>query len=200
MDSIVLKKLDMPDKPKDMTYWHEMVARILKHYDRKVTIAVVGKYVELQDAYISITEALKHAAVANESELKIKWVNAENIEAPETDMQKIMEGVDGILVPGGFGDRGIEGKIKAVQYARENKVPFFGICLGMQCAVIEYARNVCGLENANSAEFVADCKYPVIDLMPEQVSVEDKGGTMRLGLYPCKVCLLYTSPSPRDRG
>src|SRR5699024_11931521 len=142
-----------------------------------------GKYVELQDAYISITEALKHAAVANESELKIKWVNAENIEAPETDMQKIMEGVDGILVPGGFGDRGIEGKIKAVQYARENKVPFFGICLGMQCAVIEYARNVCGLENANSAEFVADCKYPVIDLMPEQVSVEDKGGTMRLGLY-----------------
>lgn len=187
MDSIVLKKLDMPDKPKDMTYWHEMVERILKHYDRKVTIAVVGKYVELQDAYISITEALKHAAVANESELKIKWVNAENIEAPETDMQKIMEGVDGILVPGGFGDRGIEGKIKAVQYARENKVPFFGICLGMQCAVIEYARNVCGLENANSAEFVADCKYPVIDLMPEQVSVEDKGGTMRLGLYPCKV-------------
>ena len=102
-------------------------------------------------------------------------------------MQKIMEGVDGILVPGGFGDRGIEGKIKAVQYARENKVPFFGICLGMQCAVIEYARNVCGLVNANSAEFVADCKYPVIDLMPEQVSVEDKGGTMRLGLYPCKV-------------
>ena len=90
-------------------------------------------------------------------------------------------------MPGGFGDRGIEGKIKAVQYARENKVPFFGICLGMQCAVIEYARNVCGLENANSAEFVADCKYPVIDLMPEQVSVEDKGGTMRLGLYPCKV-------------
>lgn len=112
MDSIVLKKLDMPDKPKDMTYWHEMVERILKHYDRKVTIAVVGKYVELQDAYISITEALKHAAVANESELKIKWVNAENIEAPETDMQKIMEGVDGILVPGGFGDRGIEGKSK----------------------------------------------------------------------------------------
>ena len=103
------------------------------------------------------------------------------------DNGKLMEGVDGILVPGGFGDRGIEGKIKAVQYARENKVPFFGICLGMQCAVIEYARNVCGLENANSAEFVADCKYPVIDLMPEQVSVEDKGGTMRLGLYPCKV-------------
>ena len=152
MDSIVLKKLDMPDKPKDMTYWHEMVERILKHYDRKVTIAVVGKYVELQDAYISITEALKHAAVANESELKIKWVNAENIEAPETDMQKIMEGVDGILVPGGFGDRGIEGKIKAVQYARENKVPFFGICLGMQCIAIEFARNVLGYADANSRE------------------------------------------------
>ena len=185
MDSIVLKKLDMPDKPKDMTYWHEMVERILKHYDRKVTIAVVGKYVELQDAYISITEALKHAAVANESELKIKWVNAENIEAPETDMQKIMEGVDGILVPGGFGDRGIEGKIKAVQYARENKVPFLGICLGMQIAVIEYARHVAGWADAHSAEFSGLTAHPVIALMPDQVGITAKGGTMRLGKYPC---------------
>ena len=187
MDSIVLKKLDMPDKPKDMTYWHEMVERILKHYDRKVTIAVVGKYVELQDAYISITEALKHAAVANESELKIKWVNAENIEAPETDMQKIMEGVDGILVPGGFGDRGIEGKIKAVQYARENKVPFFGICLGMQCAVIEFARNVLGFKDATSTEMDPATKHPVIDLMEEQKGITAKGGTMRLGAYPCSL-------------
>lgn len=186
LDTIVLKKLDVEDRPKDMTGWHDMVARILKDYDKKVTIAVVGKYVELQDAYISITESLRHAAVFNETELQIKWVNAEEIEAADVDMQDVLGDVDGVLVPGGFGDRGIEGKIKAIRYARENKVPFFGICLGMQCAVIEYAR-YCGLENANSSEFDSETKYHVIDLMPEQVDVEDMGGTMRLGLYPCKV-------------
>ena len=186
MDDIVLQKLDMPLKPKDMSGWHDMVARILKHYDRKVTIAVAGKYVELQDAYISITESLKHAALHNEAELDIRWVNAEKIEAPGTDLNKVFEGVDGILVPGGFGDRGIEGKISAVRYAREHKIPFFGICLGMQCAVIEFARNICGLKDANSSEFKADVPA-VIDLMPDQVDIEDKGGTMRLGLYPCKV-------------
>jgi len=186
MDDIVLQKLDMPLKPKDMSGWHDMVARILKHYDRKVTIAVAGKYVELQDAYISITESLKHAAVHNETEIDIRWVNAEHIEAPGTDLDKVFEGVDGILVPGGFGDRGIEGKISAVRYAREHKIPFFGICLGMQCAVIEFARNVCGLQDANSSEFKSDVPA-VIDLMPDQVDIEDKGGTMRLGLYPCKV-------------
>lgn len=187
LDSIVLRKLDMEDKPKDMTGWHDMVARILKKYDRKVTIAVVGKYVELQDAYISITESLRHAAVANEAELDIKWVNAEKIEDESVDMTKVMDGVDGILVPGGFGNRGIEGKIKAIQYARENKIPFFGICLGMQCAVIEFARHVCGMADANSSEFAPETAHPVIDLMPEQLDVEDMGGTMRLGLYPCKV-------------
>ena len=187
LDSIVLRKLDMEDKPKDMSGWHDMVARILKKYDRKVTIAVVGKYVALQDAYISITESLRHAAVANEAELEIKWVNAEEIEDAGTDMDKVMAGVDGILVPGGFGNRGIEGKIKAIQYARENKIPFFGICLGMQCAVIEFARHVCGMEDANSSEFAPETTHPVIDLMPEQLDVEDMGGTMRLGLYPCKV-------------
>ena len=186
MDDIVLQKLDMPLKPKDMSGWHDMVERILKHYDRKVTIAVAGKYVELQDAYISITESLKHAALHNEAELDIRWVNAEKIEAPGTDLDKVFEGVDGILVPGGFGDRGIEGKISAVRYAREHKIPFFGICLGMQCAVIEFARNICGLKDANSSEFKADVPA-VIDLMPDQVDIEDKGGTMRLGLYPCKV-------------
>ncbi len=186
MDDIVLKKLDMPLKPKDMSGWHDMVARILKHYDRKVTIAVAGKYVELQDAYISITESLKHAALHNEAELDIRWVNAEKIEAPGTDLDKVFAGVDGILVPGGFGDRGIEGKISAVRYAREHKIPFFGICLGMQCAVIEFARNVCGMKDANSSEFRAEVPA-VIDLMPDQVDIEDKGGTMRLGLYPCKV-------------
>ncbi len=186
MDDIVLKKLDMPLKEKDMSGWHDMVARIMKHYDRKVTIAVTGKYVELQDAYISITESLKHAAMHNEADLDIRWVNAEKIEAPGTDLDKVFEGVDGILVPGGFGDRGIEGKISAVRYAREHKIPFFGICLGMQCAVIEFARNVCGMPDANSSEFKADVPA-VIDLMPDQVDIEDKGGTMRLGLYPCKV-------------
>lgn len=187
LDTIVLRKLEMEDKPKDMQGWHDMVARILKKYDKKVTIAVVGKYVALQDAYISITESLRHAAVANEAELDIHWVNAEEIEADDTDMDKVMAGVDGILVPGGFGNRGIEGKIKAIQYAREHKIPFFGICLGMQCAVIEFARHVCSMADANSSEFNPNSAHPVIDLMPEQIDVEDLGGTMRLGLYPCKV-------------
>ena len=187
LDSIVLRKLELEDKPKDMSGWHDMVGRILKKYDQKVTIAVVGKYVALQDAYISITESLRHAAVANETELEIKWVNAEEIEAESVDMDKVMEGVNGILVPGGFGNRGIEGKIKAIQYAREHKIPFFGICLGMQCAVIEFARHVCGMADANSSEFAPETIHPVIDLMPEQLDVEDMGGTMRLGLYPCKV-------------
>ena len=186
LDTVVLKKLDMEDKPKDMEHWHEMVARILKKYDRKVKIAVVGKYVELHDAYISIAEALKHAAVANEAELEIKWVNSEKMEE-DNNVEEMLKDVDGILVPGGFGNRGIEGKIMAVKYARENKIPFFGICLGMQCAVIEYARHMCGMEGANSAEFAPETRYPVIDLMPDQVDVEDMGGTMRLGLYPCKV-------------
>ena len=187
LDTIVLRKLEMENKPKDMQGWHDMVARILKKYDKKVTIAVVGKYVALQDAYISITESLRHAAVANEAELDIHWVNAEEIEADDTNMDKVMAGVDGILVPGGFGNRGIEGKIKAIQYAREHKIPFFGICLGMQCAVIEFARHVCGMADANSSEFNPNSTHPVIDLMPEQLDVEDLGGTMRLGLYPCKV-------------
>lgn len=187
LDTIVLRKLAMEDKPKDMQGWHDMVARMLKKYDKKVIIAVVGKYVALQDAYISITESLRHAAVANETELDIHWVNAEEIEADDTDMDKVMAGVDGILVPGGFGNRGIEGKIKAIQYAREHKIPFFGICLGMQCAVIEFARHVCGMADANSSEFNPNSTHPVIDLMPEQIDVEDLGGTMRLGLYPCKV-------------
>ena len=187
LDRIVLRKLEMEDKPKDMDGWRQMVQKILTKHDRQVRIAVVGKYVELQDAYISITEALRHAALHNNSELEIKWVNAEHIEAPDTDLRQVFAGVQGILVPGGFGDRGIEGKIKAIGYAREQKIPFFGICLGMQCAVIEYARHKCGLNDANSSEFNPHVEHPVIDLMADQVDVEDKGGTMRLGLYPCKV-------------
>ncbi len=187
LDRIVLRKLEMEDRPKDMSSWYAMVERVLKRHDKKVTIAVVGKYVALQDAYISINEALHHAAMENAADVEVRWINAEEIEEPSVDMDMVMAGADGILVPGGFGDRGIEGKIKAIRYAREHKIPFFGICLGMQCAVIEYARNVCGLTGAHSAEFDPHTPYPVIDLMPEQRDIEDKGGTMRLGLYPCKV-------------
>jgi len=187
MDTIVLKKLDMEDKPKDMKAWHTMVEKILSKHSRKSTIAIVGKYVELQDSYISIVEALKHASYSHDAEVCIKMINAEDIEDTATDMDKVFTGVDGILVPGGFGDRGIEGMIKAIKYARTKKIPFFGICLGMQCAVIEFARNVCGMDKANSTEFNEMTPFPVIYLMPEQLSVEIKGGTMRLGKYPCKI-------------
>ena len=137
-----------------------MVYKIL-HPERKVKIAVVGKYVELPDAYISVTEALHHAGIANSASVKIQWVNAEKIESPEVDLDEVFNGCKGILVPGGFGDRGIEGKIKAINFARKNKIPFFGLCLGMQCAVIEFARNVCNLPDANSTEFNPETEHPV---------------------------------------
>jgi CTP synthase len=182
---IALKKLGLRSKVSepDLSEWKKIVST-MKNFDKKTTIAIVGKYVELQDAYISISESLQHAGISNNAEVDIKWVHAEDIEEGNAD--SYLDNVDGILVPGGFGDRGVEGKIEAIRYARENKVPFLGICLGMQCAVIEFARNVCGMEKAHSAEFV-DTEYPVIDLMPEQKDIEDMGGTMRLGLYPCKL-------------
>ncbi|MBP2632763.1 MAG: synthase [Firmicutes bacterium] len=186
LDTIVLEKLNMQASPANMTEWAEMVDKI-NHPAKKVTVAVVGKYVELPDAYISVTESLHHAGIANDTDVNIKWVNAEEIEAAGTNYDEVFAGCQGILVPGGFGDRGVEGKIRSIQYARENKIPFLGLCLGMQCAVIEFARNVCKLENAHSTEFVANVKYPVIDLMSSQVDIEAKGGTMRLGAYPCKV-------------
>jgi CTP synthase len=186
LDTIVLEKLNMQAGPADMTEWAKMVDKI-NHPTKKVTVAVVGKYVELPDAYISVTESLHHAGIANDTDVEIKWVNSEEIEAVGTNYDEVFAGCQGILVPGGFGDRGVEGKIRSIQYARENKIPFLGLCLGMQCAVIEFARNVCKLENAHSTEFVPDVKYPVIDLMSSQVDVEAKGGTMRLGAYPCKV-------------
>ncbi|MCJ7691525.1 MAG: CTP synthase, partial [Clostridiaceae bacterium] len=139
----------------------------------------------LHDAYISVVEALSHGGLYNGSNVEIKWVNSCDV-TPE-NANEILGDADGILVPGGFGDRGIEGKIEATRYARENKVPFFGICLGMQCAVIEYARNVAGLKGANSSELEVETKYPVIDLMPDQKDLDEKGGTMRLGLYACKL-------------
>ena len=170
-----------------MDAWHAMVKKILAPLAQKSTIAVVGKYVELPDAYISIGEALKHASYFHDADVDIEYINAVDLEDPKADFAQIFKGVAGILVPGGFGDRGIEGMIRAAQYARENKIPFFGICLGMRCLVIEYARNVCGMAKANSTEFDENTPYPVIYLMPEQMSVEIKGGTMRLGAYPCKL-------------
>ena len=187
LDEVVLRKLDVDvtNHPLNMDEWHDMVERMLKEYDRKVTLGVVGKYVELQDSYISLTEALRHAAMANEANLEIKWINAELAETGEVDLETELKGVDAILVPGGFGDKGLEGKISAIKYARENKVPFFGICLGMQCAVVEYARHI-GMADANTTEAKPETAYPVIDIVPEQKDVEEKGA-MRLGLYPCKV-------------
>jgi CTP synthase len=185
--TIVINRLGLKDKvhQPELTEWQEMV-RKANNLDRRITIAIVGKYVELPDAYISINEALKHAGIANDCEVEIKYIYAESLEGDCLPAEYFKD-VTGILVPGGFGDRGIEGKIRAIQYARENMIPYFGICLGMQCAVVEFARNVLGYKDANSSEFNPDTNYPVIDLMPEQKDIEDMGGTMRLGLYPCKI-------------
>ena len=187
LDEVVLRKLDVDvtNHPLDMSEWHDMVERMLKDYDRKVTLGVVGKYVELQDSYISLTEALRHAAMDNEANLDIKWINAEVAEEGGIDLDAELKDVDAILVPGGFGDKGLEGKIGAIKYAREHKVPFFGICLGMQCAIVEYARHI-GMTDANTTETSKATTHPVVDIMPEQKEVEEKGA-MRLGLYPCKV-------------
>ncbi|WAM31516.1 CTP synthase [Caldicellulosiruptor naganoensis] len=184
LGEIICQKLGFACTKPDLSDWIEIVEKE-KNLRKNVKIALVGKYVELHDAYLSVAEALKHAGIANDSHVEILWINAEHVtyeNAPE-----ILKEADGILVPGGFGDRGIEGKIAAIRYARENKIPFFGICLGMQCAVIEFARNVLGLEKANSTEFDEATPYPVIDIMPEQKDIFTKGGTMRLGLYPCKL-------------
>jgi CTP synthase len=184
LGEIVCKRLNMACGAPDLCEWEEMVRR-QKNPDNSVTIALVGKYVELHDAYLSVVEALKHGGIANDTDVKIKWVNSEQLEGENLKNQLLK--ADGILVPGGFGDRGIEGKILAAQYARENGIPFFGICLGMQMAVVEFARNAVGFEDANSSEFNPKSRHPVIDLMPEQRDVDEKGGTMRLGLYPCKI-------------
>lgn len=180
--NIVCKRLGLVCGQPDLSDWQEMVDR-QKNLADSVTIALVGKYVELHDAYLSVVEALKHGGIANNADVRVKWVNSAHVNAE--NVKNYLLKVDGILVPGGFGDRGIDGKILAVNYARENKIPFFGICLGMQMAVVEYARNVLGWKTAHSSEFDSKTKYPVIDLMPEQRDIDEKGGTMRLGLYPC---------------
>ena len=184
LDDYVVRYLGVTCPPADMREWQAMVERI-KDIRKSVKIALVGKYVALHDAYLSVAEALFHSGVANDAIVEIDWVQSEDI-TPE-NVGQLLEQADGILVPGGFGDRGIEGKILATQYARERNVPFFGVCLGMQMAVVEYARNVLKLPDAHSSEINELTPYPVIDLLPEQKDVEDKGGTMRLGLYPCAV-------------
>lgn len=180
-------KLNEQVKPPELDDWKELVHK-LKNLDNDLNIGIVGKYVELPDAYLSISEALIHAGIKNNSEINIDWVCSEDFEGLSGEDQKDrLADLDGIIVPGGFGERGIEGKLEAVKYARENDIPFFGICLGMQCAVIEFARNKAGLEDANSSEFDEETDNPVIDLMLDQQDIEDMGGTMRLGLYPCKL-------------
>jgi CTP synthase len=184
MDQIVCDHLKLVTKEADMTEWKALVDRVI-NLSNKTRIGLVGKYVELQDAYISVVEAMKHAGYAFDTDVEIKWINAE--EVTRENVAELLDDVDGVLVPGGFGDRGIEGKIEATRYAREQKKPFLGICLGMQLATIEFARNVLGLQGAHSAEFDAETKHPIIDLLPEQKDVEDLGGTLRLGLYPARI-------------
>lgn len=182
LDSLVCEKLNLATRDINNECWIKMVEEF-KNLKDEVNIALVGKYVELHDAYISVVEALNHGGLANNVKVNINWINAEDIKYK--NVKDILGESDGILVPGGFGDRGIEGKIEAIRWARENKVPFLGICLGMQCAVIEFARNVLGYEGANSSEIEPSTKYPVIDILPDQKYIEEVGGTMRLGAYPC---------------
>ncbi len=179
---IVCRRFGFPSVEPDLAAWRNMVDA-LENPKHQVKIAIVGKYAALRDSYLSIAESLVHGGAGNEANVQIKWVEADDV--TELTAAEQLSDVDGILVPGGFGTRGIEGKIQAARYARENKIPYFGICLGMQIAIIEFARNVLGFEGAHSAEFQPQTRYPVIDLMPEQKDVDQMGGTMRLGQYPC---------------
>lgn len=202
LDNLMVHYLKLLCKDLDLSNWNSMIKK-LKNPKHRVKIGICGKYIDLRDAYKSIAESFAHAGVANSAEVKLEWISSEDIsrDGPE----KHLTGIDGLLVPGGFGDRGIEGKIEAVRYVRENGIPFLGICLGLQCAVIEMARNAAGLEGANSSEFDSKTSYPVIDLMDEQRNITDKGGTMRLGTYPCRISQgslaqeLYDSLSINER-
>lgn len=184
LDLEVIKRLNLDCQGEDLHEWRELVKRV-RRLNRKVTVGLVGKYVQLPDAYLSIVESLHHAGFQFNCEIEIKWIYAGDIEkeGPEAKLQD----VDAILVPGGFGERGIEGKIATARFAREQQIPFLGICLGMQCAVIEFARNKCNLTQANSSEFDSTTPHPVVHLMPGQETIENKGGTMRLGVYPCRL-------------
>ena len=182
--SVVCRELGIDAPDPDLAEWSAMVEQI-KNRQNSVNIGLVGKYVGLHDAYLSVAEALRHAGYLHNSHIKIHWIDSENLN--NDNVEEILSGLDGILVPGGFGSRGIEGMILAAEYARKNYTPYFGICLGMQIAVIEYARNVCGIKDANSGEFDEQCAHKVIDFMPGQSDDVDKGGTLRLGAYPCVI-------------
>jgi CTP synthase len=184
LDELVLEHFGLEVKPSLLEEW-EVLCRRIDELEGTVRIAIVGKYVQLQDAYLSVVEALKHGAIHHGTHLEIDWVDAETLDPDEVTEQ--FRGVDGILIPGGFGPRAIEGKVAAVRHARESGTPFLGICLGMQCAVVEFARNVCGMHGANSTEFDPDTLYPVVALLPEQQDIEDMGGTMRLGAEPVEL-------------
>src|ERR671922_18096 len=182
-DVVIVEALELTASAPDLRDWKELVHRI-QHPAGSVRIGVVGKYLPAPDAYISVTEALRHAGIHHDLRIDIKWIASETL---ETGDLRPLEGVDGIVVPGGFGHRGVEGKVAAARFARTGQVPYLGLCLGLQCAVIEFARDTLGAADANSTEFNAFTSHPVIDLLPEQRDVADKGGTMRLGLYPCKL-------------
>ena len=184
LDDVVCRVLDLDTPDPDLEAWQAMVDRMDRATD-EVTVAIVGKYVDLPDAYMSVVEALKHGAAANDAKLDLRWVSADDVEGMLAE--SYLEDVDAIVVPGGFGIRGVEGKIQTIRYAREERVPFLGLCLGLQCAVIEYARSEVGDLDAHSTEFDPTSTHPVIDLMEDQQSVEDKGGTMRLGVYPARL-------------
>ncbi len=185
LDKVVLAKLKLPLRQEpDMEGWKNFLGK-LKNPTSEVRIGLIGKYIELKDAYKSIAESLIHAGVSNETKVNVEWIHSEKLD--EKNVQEKLGNLHGILVAPGFGDRGIEGKINAIRFAREQKIPFLGICLGMQCAVIEFSRNVLGLENAHSTEMAPETKYPVIDIMDDQKNITKKGGTMRLGEYPCNI-------------
>lgn len=184
MDDVVIKKLGIECAEPNLEDWENMLYA-LRNPKQTVKIAMVGKYVELHDSYISVNEALKHGGIETRSAVDIDWIDSETLEGDDVNLDDILGNVDGILVPGGFGSRGIEGKINACQYARTHGIPYLGICLGMQIAIIEFARHVLGMNGANSAEINPDTPFPVIDILPEQKEVTDMGGTMRLGQYPC---------------
>ncbi len=181
---LICRKLHLEDREPDLADWRAMV-ETLEHPRRQATVAIVGKYTGNGDAYISVAESLKHGGVANEAGVKIIWVDSKELESQ--DVGSVLGKAEGIIVAGGFGRRGVEGKIASVQFARENNVPFLGLCFGLQMAIIEFARNVCGLSGANTAEVAPDSQYPVIHLLPEQKEIAEKGGSMRLGVYPCRL-------------
>ena len=180
----ILKYLELENKDCNLTNWEELVHN-LRNPGKPITVALVGKYIDLGDAYLSVVEALKHACIEQKAALDLKWISAERIE--ENSAEEYLNGVDAVVVPGGFGNRGVNGKIAAITFARKNKIPFLGLCLGMQCAVIEWARNIAGLEDASSSELDPKTNNPVIHLLPEQQDIVDLGGTMRLGVYPCRL-------------